>query len=539
MKRLTLFTVLCVCSTTLFSQNITNTLGTSGAFKIKDATNNYLTVSQPTGYLSLYKSLVIPNSTDSTLGVIFKGTDRFIHNYSLNSLDGYNTFIGIKSGNFTMTGGYNTAIGDQSLFSNTEGYGNIALGFQSLYSNTTGFQNTAVGLGSLQYNTSAYNNTAVGYLALNLNTTGYHNTASGCASLQNNTAGEYNTSSGTYSLNNNISGHFNSAFGSSSLYSNTIGSENTSMGTKSLFFNTQGNKNTALGLASLYSNTTGRENTSAGYYSLYSNTGGFQNTSVGYYSLYSNTGGYLNTASGFHSLWSNTTGYENTAMGTKSLFSNTTGHHNTALGEYAGSTITTGNNLTCLGNDANPTSDAATNQITLGNENITSLRCNVTTITSLSDARDKKNIKDLDLGIDFLMKITPRLFNWDKREWYENNTSDGSKIQKTPTAGFIAQELDEVQTMQNSEWLSLVLKDNPEKWEATPGNLLPIMVKAIQDLKRENDELLSANDKLKDVTVTLAEKLSKFEQTQNMLVAEIEKLKTNNNDNTNVSLGEK
>ena len=126
------------------------------------------------------------------------------------------------------------------------------------------------------------------------------------------------------------------------------------------------------------------------------------------------------------------------------------------------------------------------------------------------------------------MKIKPRLFNWDKREWYENNKSDGSKMKEQPTAGFIAQELDEVQTTQNSEWLNLVLKDNPEKWEATPGNLLPIMVKAIQDLKKENDELLAANDKLKDATVTLTEKLSKFEQIQNMLVAEIEKLKTNN-----------
>ena len=51
---------------------------------------------------------------------------------------------------------------------------------------------------------------------------------------------------------------------------------------------------------------------------------------------------------------------------------------------------------------------------------------------------------------------------------------------------------------QNAEWLNLVLKDNPEKWEATPGNLLPIMVKAIQDLKKENDELKIVNEELKN-----------------------------------------
>ena len=45
-------------------------------------------------------------------------------------------------------------------------------------------------------------------------------------------------------------------------------------------------------------------------------------------------------------------------------------------------------------------------------------------------------------------------------------------MKEEPTAGFIAQELDEAQTTGNAEWLNLVLKDNPEKWEATPGNLL-------------------------------------------------------------------
>ena len=458
----------CLISASASSQNITNTLPPGGKFIVKDASNNYLTVSQPSGYLSLKKSLVIPNSTDSTLGVIFKGADRFIHNYSPYGADGYNTFMGINSGNFTMTGGYNVAIGDQSLFSNMDGYGNTTLGFQSLYSNTTGFQNTAVGLGSLQNNTTAYNNTAVGYLSLNASTTGYENTALGLASLQNNTTGIQNTAVGSGSLQLNIDGY----------------------------------ENTAVGVKSSFSNTIGYGNTAIGPNSLYSNSRGFNNTAVGVQSLFSNAGEYFGVGS-----W------------------------NTALGFSAGSTIITGFNLTCLGNNAQPTSGTAVNQITLGNSAISSLRCNVTTITALSDARDKKNIKDLNLGIDFLMKIKPRQFNWDKREWYENNKSDGSKMNKVATAGFIAQEFDKVQTSENAEWLNLVLKDNPEKLEATPGNLLPIMVKAIQDLKNDNDEL-------KTTTVELKVRLTKFEQMHNMLVNEIEKLKTNN-EAVKVSLGEK
>ncbi len=68
------------------------------------------------------------------------------------------------------------------------------------------------------------------------------------------------------------------------------------------------------------------------------------------------------------------------------------------------------------------------------------------------------------------------------------------------------------------------MKDKPDKWEATPGNLLLIMVKAIQELKSEKDteiaELKSENDELK-------EKIVKFEQMQTMLDGEIEKLKSN------------
>ncbi|HRQ55649.1 MAG TPA: hypothetical protein PL018_15435, partial [Ignavibacteriaceae bacterium] len=114
---------------------------------------------------------------------------------------------------------------------------------------------------------------------------------------------------------------------------------------------------------------------------------------------------------------------------------------------------------------------------------------------------------------------------------YDDNISDGSKIMEEPTAGFIAQELDEVQTTENAEWLNLVLKDNPEKLEATPGNLLPIIVKAIQDLKKENDELKAQN-------VELTNQLNKFEHLQNMLVVEIEKLKTNDIESIKVSLGD-
>ena len=133
MSRLTFFLVLYFYTTSLFSQNITNKLGSSGLFIIKDASNSYLILDQSTGYLSLNNSLTFLNSTSSTLGVIYKGANRFIHNYGIQ-----NTFVGINSGNFTMTGAGNATLGYNSLTNNTTGYYNTAIGDLSLFSNTTG-----------------------------------------------------------------------------------------------------------------------------------------------------------------------------------------------------------------------------------------------------------------------------------------------------------------------------------------------------------------------------------------------------------------
>jgi trimeric autotransporter adhesin len=494
----------CLISTSAIAQDITNTLAPGGKLIVKDAANNYLVVDQTTGQVNILKTLRLENTSSPSLGVIFMGIDRFIHNYGTD-----NTFIGINTGNFAMTGSLNTAVGKNSL--------NV---------NTTGSDNTALGTGSLQSNTTGSENSAFGRASLYSNTTGNSNSAFGSTSLYYNTTGNSNSAFGYETLLLNTTGFSNSAFGSWSLCFNTTGSKNSAFGYHSLYSNTEGYENSAFGYQSLLSNTTGSGNSTFGRATLYSNTTGYFNSAFGVSSLQYNTEGYYNSAFGNSSLLSNTTGYNNSAFGVSSLSFNTTGFYNTALGYGAGSNITSGNNLTCLGFSAQPTSGTATNQITLGNYQITSLRCNVTTITSLSDARDKKNIKDLDLGIDFLMKIKPRQFNWDRREWYEDNISDGSKMKEEPTAGFIAQELDEAQTEANAEWLNLVLKDNPEKWEATPGNLLPIMVKAIQDLKAEKDieiaKLKSENNELKKEVASLKsmnEKLTTLEQLVNNLTS--------------------
>lgn len=510
------------------AQDITNTLAPNGNFKIKDGSTDYLSLTQTTGNLTLFRNLELGGVGNSTsiIGVITKNGERFIHNYLAPNSSGLNTFIGTNSGNFTMggslsnEGSYNTAVGVSTLTSLTTGYSNCAFGLATLRFNTTGYYNSAFGNAALNINSSGYNNSAFGFGAMQSNAYGNSNSAFGISALRLNSSGNNNTAFGdnslysniasnnsafgSQSLYNNTTGMYNSAFGFQSLYTNSTGNNNSAFGFTSLFANTTGNQNSAFGISSLRNNSTGSFNSGFGYLSLYNNTTGYENCAFGSGTMHGNTTGSNNTALGYNSLLSNITGFNNTAVGHHSL-QNNTGNYNTAIGYNAGSNVTTGENLTLIGIDANPSSPTVNDQITLGNQFVSSLRCNVQTITSLSDARDKKNIKDLTLGLDFITKLKPRQFNWDRRDWYKGGISDSSKMQETPTAGFIAQEFDEAQNSEHAEWLNLVLKDNPDKWEATYGNLLPVMVKAIQELAIKNEELKIEKDK--EITRLSAENL--------------------------------
>lgn len=182
-------------------------------------------------------------------------------------------------------------------------------------------------------------------------------------------------------------------------------------------------------------------------------------------------------AVGKAALQSVTTGDDNTAIGGSALTS-TTGTNNTAVGYFAGATHTTGTNNVFIGHGAEGSVITASNAITLGNSSNTVLRCAVTTITSLSDARDKKDVTELRTGLNFINALKPVEFIWNDRE--EKGKHDVADF------GFIAQELKSAQEeVGMADILKLVYEENPEKLEASYGKLIPILVKAIQDLSKE------------------------------------------------------
>ncbi|MBL8017251.1 MAG: hypothetical protein JNK43_08280, partial [Ignavibacteria bacterium] len=107
------------------AQNITNTLGSLGTFRIKDNSATFLTLDQSSGSLSLERNFNLLNTTSSTTGVILKNSVPFIHDYTSPGTDGNNTFVGVNSGNFSMGGAlntygsYNTSIGKNTMTRNT------------------------------------------------------------------------------------------------------------------------------------------------------------------------------------------------------------------------------------------------------------------------------------------------------------------------------------------------------------------------------------------------------------------------------------
>jgi len=121
----------------------------------------------PSQELDLIGSLELENTTSDDTGVIYKGADRFIHDYTASGTSGQNVFIGKNSGNFTMSGtgseaSHNVGIGQYTLTYITTGKYNMAMGSTALNRTTSGTYNTGIGYTALRWNQTGDNNVAIG-----------------------------------------------------------------------------------------------------------------------------------------------------------------------------------------------------------------------------------------------------------------------------------------------------------------------------------------------------------------------------------------
>jgi len=316
--------------------------------------------------------------------------------------------------------------------------------------------------------------------------TGGRNTLLGHDAGDGITSGGYNTCIGAES-GGNFSGNFNTTLGCRAGYLSS------------------GFKNNSLAVGYQSSAYLPSYTTAVGYRAGYTATAVY-GTYLGYETMRNNQASF-NIGVGYRAGYNNAGGTNNVFIGKEAGKDNFNGSKKTCIGELAGST-STGSNVTLIGYNSQPSAAAAANEITLGDSNVATLRCAVTTITSLSDERDKSDIKDLEYGLDFINSLQPREFVWDNRAEIKKQDvldengepsldDDGNIVTKDvefysankgkKDFGFIAQEVKEL----DNDTLRLVYSENVEKLEMSYGKLVPILVKAIQELKAEI-ELLKA-----------------------------------------------
>jgi hypothetical protein len=416
-----------------------------------------------TGTNSAFGYQVLRQVTTGSFNVGLGGTDGSIGSTAeLVTTGNYNVAIGMGALRANTTGSSNVAIGNQALITVSTASNNVAIGQQAAFLNNQS-NITAVGFQALYNNTNTLN-TAVGYRALTTNTSGQAVTAVGYEALRDNSTGSRNTAVGYGTLANNNTGENNSAVGQTALGSNTTGTDNSALGYDALATNTSGAYNTALGKDALNKNTTASNNTAVGYQALYTlTTGNGVNTAVGNLAGYATQGGAEN---------------------------------NNYFGNSAGSTVTTGNGNVCLGHFAGTNTHTVfhittqSDRVVVGNSLTTNAYVQVAwTVTS--DARDKADVVSSTYGLDFVNKLKPVTFKWDKRSSYalDNIAPDGSKKQSKTQLGFLAQDVIELEKEFGAVEKDLLIADDEqeESLKITETKMIPVLVKAIQELKAEFD----------------------------------------------------
>ena len=94
-----------------------------------------------------------------------------------------------------------------------------------------------------------------------------------------------------------------------------------------------------------------------------------------------------------------------------------------------------------------------------------------TTISAISDARLKENVQDLDVGLDAILALKPRKFDW--------KAGKGKDIKGD--RGFIAQEFEQVFPNLIDEWKDPA-PEGEAPYKSVRQDLIPVLVKAIQEL---------------------------------------------------------
>lgn len=201
-----------------------------------------------------------------------------------------------------------------------------------------------------------------------------------------------------------------------------------------------------LPVTTLYKNTTGIRNSITGNQAGYSNTSGIANSFYGWHA------GYLIATTNDNSIYgydagSSATGAENAFFGSYAGHNATTGSQNTYIGRMADGGVTTISNATAIGFGS---SVSASNKVRLGNSSVSVVEGQVA-YTWPSDARFKENVQPDVMGLDFIMKLSPVSYNFNRldfakhiKEKTEGREKELQSLSQIRSVGFLAQDVEKI-----------------------------------------------------------------------------------------------
>ena len=417
----------------------------------------------------------------------------------------YNTGFGYEVFDKLTSGDNNTAIGNQAAYDLDTGSANSLFGRSAGANVNSGNYNTLGGYQSGDSVTDGQHNTAWGYEALGAHN-GSYNTAIGDRALHANTAGNSNTAVGSAAMfGSSNTAEQNTAVGANSMEGITTGQGNATLGHYAGYALTSGSYNVAIGRRALMGTCTGTFNIALGYEAMKNISSGSENICLGRDAGHDISTGNQNVAVGHESLTKITSSSQCAALGFQAL-EKATGHSNVGFGYKAGENITSGTNNIMLGKNSGHSSSPAgavssgSNTICLGDDNIGSLFCTQSSI-STSDKRDKADITNFTGGLDFVKKMQPVTYKWDRRSWYlpkdeDGNvtndditkvTPDGSKKENITHVGFIAQDVETLEkeigfASDDTNRLLTNLTDDGNRYGIKYERIVTVLVNAVKEL---------------------------------------------------------
>jgi hypothetical protein len=223
-------------------------------------------------------------------------------------------------------------------------------------------------------------------------------------------------------------------------------------------------------------------------------------------------------------------GNYNVLIGRSTAIGLTTGNGIVCIGGNAGQAITTGTNCTIVGVSSGATQTTQSNNSIFGYNskctdsspsNLPRSNCGIfgdsisnvlsgdneiqigkstTTVytyasATRSDARDKADIRDTELGLNFISKLKPRQYRFNYRSDYKVENADGtitelpndgSKKRNRFHNGFLAQELEQAAKELNTDFAGIkhgCVNAGSDVYNVDYIELIAPMVKAIQELE--------------------------------------------------------